>query len=69
MFPFDKVLQRQGRFAFPVEVTADVAADGRQELFESNQQRAVIAFPRYRAYVYNTTDAVAGVWIYAYRTR
>ena len=47
---------------------ADVAPND-FELFESEQVRMPVAFPRYRAYVYNSTDAAAGVWIYAYRTR
>jgi hypothetical protein len=68
IYPFDEVLKREGRFVFPIEATADVAPND-YELFESEQVRAPIAFPRYRVYVYNGTDAAAGVWIYAYRTR
>jgi hypothetical protein len=68
IYPFDEVLKREGRFIFPIEATADVAPDD-FELFESEQVRAPVAFPRYRVYVYNSTDAAAGVWIYAYRTR
>ena len=68
IYPFDEVLKREGRFVFPIEATADVAPDD-FELFESEQVRMPVAFPRYRAYVYNSTDAAAGVWIYAYRTR
>jgi hypothetical protein len=68
MYPFDEALENQGRFVFPIEATAEVTATD-QVIFESAQIRAPVAFPRYRAYVYNGTDAVAGVWIYAYRTR
>jgi len=68
IYPFDEVLKREGRFVFPIEATADVSPND-YELFESDQVRMPIAFPRYRAYVYNSTDAAAGVWIYAYRTR
>jgi hypothetical protein len=68
IYPFDEVLKREGRFVFPIEATADVTPDD-FELFESEQVRMPVAFPRYRAYVYNSTDAAAGVWIYAYRTR
>lgn len=68
MYPFDEVLKREGRFVFPIEATADVSPND-YELFESDQVRMPVAFPRYRAYVYNSTDAAAGVWIYAYRTR
>jgi hypothetical protein len=68
IYPFDEVLKKEGRFVFPIEATADVAPDD-FELFESEQVRMPVAFPRYRAYVYNSTDAAAGVWIYAYRTR
>jgi hypothetical protein len=68
IYPFDEVLKREGRFVFPIEATADVAPDD-FELFESEQVRMPVAFPRYRAYVYNSTDAAAGVWIYVYRTR
>lgn len=68
IYPFDEVLKREGRFIFPIEATADVAPND-FELFESEQVRMPVAFPRYRVYVYNSTDAAAGVWIYAYRTR
>jgi hypothetical protein len=68
MYPFDEVLKTEGRYVFAIEATADVTPTD-FVLFESEQIRAPVAFPRYRVYVYNSTDAAAGVWIYAYRTR
>jgi hypothetical protein len=68
IYPFDKVLELEGRYLFAIEATAEAGPDD-NALFESEQIRAPVAFPRYRAYVYNGTDAAAGVWIYAYRTR
>ena len=68
MYPFDRAFE-QGRAVFSIENTAEIAPNDQDPLFESAQVRSAIAFSRYRVFLYNTTDAPAGVWIYAYRTR
>jgi len=69
LYPFDLAFENHGRAIFSIENTATVVLDDADSLFESDQVRAAIAFPRYRVFLYNTTDAPAGVWVYAYRTR
>lgn len=68
MYPFDTAFER-GRAIFTLANTADVSPDPDDPIFESEQVRRPIAFSRYRVFLYNTTDAPAGVWVYAYRTR
>ena len=42
MFPFDKALENEGRYLFPIEATGDVTPGGSM-LFESQQVRAPVA--------------------------
>lgn len=57
---------RQGRILFPLEVSAPVEAG--EPWVESAASRATVAFPRYRVYLYNTTDRSVAVRLYAYLT-
>jgi len=56
----------QGRILFPLKVSAEVAPTARW--VESDQPRVQIAFPRYRVYLYNTSDRSVAVNLYAYLT-
>jgi hypothetical protein len=56
----------QGRILFPLEVSAEVKASARW--VESDQPRVELAFPRYRVYLYNTSDRSVAVSLYAYLT-
>ena len=54
-----------------MQFTAEVAAPGvsvAAPYFASNQNRAPVAFPRYRAYFYNSSDKTVTVNLYAYLT-
>ena len=64
---FDRILQRWGRFSFPIEVRTAVGVD-EQPIFLAKQVTARIAFPRYRVLLYNGTDKAVSVFLFAYRT-
>jgi len=57
----------QGRLLFPLEVTAQVDATGRW--VESDQPQVRLAFPRYRVYLYNTSERSVAVRLFAYLTQ
>lgn len=64
----DPVLEafRLGEILFPLEVSAELPAQGRW--IQSGSERRVVAFPRYRVYLYNTAERSAAVRLYAYLT-
>jgi hypothetical protein len=69
LVPDDELVQRaldeSGQLLFPVEVKASTGG-GMPPYFASTQSRAVVAFPRYRVLLYNTSDKTATVSLYAY---
>jgi hypothetical protein len=65
---FDYLLRNEGEFVFPLEVTYEVGPLN-SAIFISPQQSAMVAFPRYRVYLYNETTSGASVVLYVYRTR
>lgn len=69
LLPDDELVQRaldeNGQLLFPVEVKASTGG-GMPPYFSSTQSRAVVAFPRYRVLLYNTSDKTATVTVYAY---
>jgi hypothetical protein len=62
-----KVFEEKGLMQFPVEVAAS-GVSGAAPYFASPQGRALIGFPRYRTYFYNTTDKTVTVNLYTYMT-
>jgi hypothetical protein len=66
MDPFNFLLDTEGEFVFPLEVSVEVNGD---RMFISEHHVARVAFPRYRAFLYNETSATATVALYIYRSR
>ncbi|MGH9869959.1 MAG: hypothetical protein ACREAA_17570 [Candidatus Polarisedimenticolia bacterium] len=64
--PILRVLDEQGLLQFPLEVKAPVALN--TVIFSSAQERRVVAFPRYRVLLYNTSDRTMTVDLFAYLT-
>lgn len=65
---FQYLLRNEGQIVFPLEVKVEVGpATG--AIFVSEQQRAKVAFPGYRIYMYNETTSGATVQLFIYRTR
>ncbi len=62
-----QVFQEEGQFQFPMEVSAALAA-GSLRSFASNPTRVTIAFPRYRVWLYNTSDRTVSVNLFVYAT-
>ncbi len=65
--PVLRALREEGRYEFPVEVRADVRKDERG-YFASGQPRQVLGFPRYRVFLYNTSDRSVDADLYVYLT-
>ena len=65
---FTYLLQNEGEFVFPLEAKVKIK-DLPSAIFVSEQQTARVAFPRYRAYLYNETSSGAVVSLFVYRTR
>jgi len=65
---FTYLLQNEGEFVFPLEAKVKIK-DLKSAIFVSEQQTVKVAFPRYRAYLYNETDSGAVVSLFVYRTR
>jgi len=65
---FTHLLQNEGEFVFPLEAKVSIR-DLPGAIFVSEQQTARVAFPRYRAYLYNETSSGAVVSLFVYRTR
>jgi hypothetical protein len=64
--PITQALEERSQILFALEVKA--AATPGPLYFSSGQPRFTVAFPRYRVFVYNTTDKTAAVDLYAYLT-
>jgi hypothetical protein len=65
--PVLAALREQGRYDFPVEVRAEVLKKDRG-YFASGQPRRVLGFPRYRVFLYNTSDRSVNADLYVYLT-
>ena len=61
-----EMLNEKGVLHFPVEVAAGVGAKGVTHF--SAQVTADLGFPRYKVYLYNSTDRTADVDLYLYLT-
>ncbi|HKY33799.1 MAG TPA: hypothetical protein VJV23_14810 [Candidatus Polarisedimenticolia bacterium] len=59
-------LEEKGRLLFPLETRAPVASG--VDYFSSPQTRFVVAFPRYRVLLFNTTGRTVTTDLYAYLT-
>jgi hypothetical protein len=62
-----QAFEDEGLAQFPIEIAAP-AVTGASLHFASSPERFTIAFPRYRVFLYNTTDKTASVNLYAYLT-
>ena len=65
---FIHLFKNEGEFAFPLEAKVEIRGLS-SAIFISEQQRAKVAFPRYRVYLYNETGSGAMVSLFVYRTR
>jgi len=62
-----RAFNEKGQVLFPLEVEA-AAEPGSTGFFGSEPSRRMLAFPRYRVFLYNTTDQAVSVDLYAYLT-
>jgi hypothetical protein len=60
-----RAFEEEGHMQFRLEIAAS-AATGGSVYFASSPERSTVAFPRYRVFLYNTTDKTATVNLYAY---
>jgi hypothetical protein len=60
-----RAMDEQGQLLLPLEVKAQ-SGTGSPSYFASEQQRAPVAFPRYRVLLYNASDKAATVTVFAY---
>ncbi|HEV8374794.1 MAG TPA: hypothetical protein VGR38_01015 [Candidatus Polarisedimenticolia bacterium] len=63
----DRVFEEEGRTPFRIELSAPWVT-GSSVYFASGSERSMVAFPRYRVFLYNTTDKTVTVNLYAYLT-
>jgi hypothetical protein len=63
--PVERTFEEEGQPQFPIEISAGTT--GRSH-FASAPERSIVAFPRYRVLLYNTTDRTATVHLFAYLT-
>lgn len=72
LIPEEEVVQEaffeQGLLHFALETVAD-GITARTPYFASHQPRFTVAFPRYRALLYNTTDKAVSANLFAYLTQ
>jgi hypothetical protein len=70
LIPEEENIQRalgEGEVHLPLDAAAQGVPDGRQ-YFSGSRAGLAIAFPRYRVFLYNTTDRSASVNVFAYLT-
>ena len=65
--PVIRAFLEEGRYEFALEVQAPVRREARG-LFASDQPRHVLGFPRYRVFLYNTSDRSVEADLYVYLT-
>jgi len=64
--PIQEVMDERGRALFPLDTRAEVGVG--DPIFFSRPQRTMVAFPRYRILLYNTSDRTVVVDLFAYLT-
>lgn len=64
--PVLKAMREHGALQFPLEVTTTLASG--QDSGFSAQEHLAVGFPRYRLYLYNSTDRTVDVNLYLYLT-
>lgn len=62
-----RTFNEAGLIEFPLEIAAKNVS-GASAYFASSSERLVVAFPRYRVLLYNTSDKTATVNLFAYLT-
>ena len=62
-----RAFEEEGLMHFPIEIKSSPVTGGSLS-FASAQERHTLGFPRYRVFLYNTTDKTATVNLYAYLT-
>lgn len=62
------LLRNEERIVFPLEATVDLTGNS-DAVFVSNQHEFKVAFPKYRAFLYNETTSGAVVSVFVYRSR
>jgi len=65
--PVTWAFEKEGVTQFPIETKASPVS-GASRSFASAPERSILGFPRYRVFLYNTTDTTATVNLYAYLT-
>ncbi len=65
--PARRAFREKGQILFSLEVEA-TAEPGSTGFFGSDPTRRMLGFPKYRVFLYNTTDQSVGVNLYAYLT-
>ena len=63
----NRAFNEKGQLLFPIEVQAP-AEPGSTGFFGSEPLRATLAFPRYKVFLFNTTDQSVSADLYAYLT-
>jgi hypothetical protein len=62
-----RAFEEEGLIRFRIEIAA-ASVTGASVHFASSSERFTVAFPRYRVFLYNTTDKTASVNLFAYMT-
>ena len=62
-----RAFEEEGLAQFPLEVSASISS-GASRSFASTPVRLIVAFPRYRVRLYNTSDKTVTVNLFAYLT-
>lgn len=62
-----EILNQRGVFHFPLEVTSEIAV--KEEIDFNDQDRFPLGFPRYRIFLYNSTDRTVDAHLYLYLTQ
>jgi len=62
-----RAFEEEGLTRFRIEIAAP-SVTGASVHFASSSERFTVAFPRYRVFLYNTTDKTASVNLFAYLT-
>jgi len=65
--PIVRALREDGRLQFPLEATAQVTP-GESSFFASDPAARRVAFPRYRIYLYNSSNKSVEANLYLYLT-
>jgi len=63
-----RAFEEKGEMQFPLQVTASNVSSA-SPYFASDQPRLLVGFPRYRVYLYNTSQKAVSVNLFAYLTQ